>query len=123
MMGEHRLELAEALLAKARSTSFDGERDSFVAGAYTQLGAFLGAADRPARSDSVVQRPAVAGRHRPAGTLPAGPAPAAEPAADIDMDEGAGGPGLVIDLAAAERAYRGMSAGRPAAGALVDLTI
>lgn len=36
------LEMAGALLAKARSTEFSAERQAFAAGAFELLGAFLG---------------------------------------------------------------------------------
>lgn len=115
-MADHRLELAEALLAKARSTSFDGERESFVAGAYTQLGAFLGdgttrgSRSRPSRPHPRALDP------RPASVLPA--PVATENAIDHEPE-----PVMVVDLAAAERAYRGQIAWRAPSGVLVDMTI
>ena len=48
MMTTQRLDVAEALLAKARSTPFPHERESFVAGARGQIDAYLRAAGRPA---------------------------------------------------------------------------
>ncbi len=120
MMADHRLDLAEALLAKARSTSFEGERQSFVAGAHHQLSAFLG-------SDAPVQRrpgeragaaPALA--RRPAASLSAPEVPAAQETPAPSEPEAE--PVLVVDLAAAERAYRSHS-GRAVPGVLVDLAI
>lgn len=116
-MADHRLDLAEALLAKARSTSFDGERASFVAGAYGQLGAFLGE-DAGHGSRSRPSRPQAPGLgSRPAAALPS-PIRVEEPANDHESDAV-----MVVDLAAAERAYRGQSAWRGPSGVLVDLTI
>lgn len=116
MMADHRLDLAEALLAKARSTSFEGERQSFVAGAHHQLSAFLG-------SDGTSQRPAgeragstPAIRRRPLASLPA-------PVEAVPQDrEPTVEPPTVVDLAAAERVYRGHG-GWAARGVLVDLAI
>ena len=102
--------MAEALLAKARSTTFDGERDSFVAGAYSQLGAFLGSG-RPMPVATAALPPAP---ERPAQALPAGEGP------DEAVDDE---PVVIVDLAAAERAYRGLAWGSTRSGVLVDLTI
>lgn len=127
MMGDHRLDLAEALLAKARSTTFEGERASFVSGAYQQLGAFLGTgrAVAPRRGSAT----------RAVRPLPAGPVPGPADAGEVGTDAGAAsGPGsdagdghdeavLVVDLAAAERAYRSQTAGAARSGVLIDLTI
>ena len=133
-MTDHRLDLAEALLAKARSTSFEGERDSFVSGAYQQLGAFLDAgrpalhpepeggprADRSQRTVPATTPPVPVGTGADDGLRSgagAVPGDGQEPG-DDDTDEV-----LVVDLAAAERAYRSQSAWGARAGALIDLTI
>ncbi len=133
MMGDHRLDLAEALLAKARSTTFEGERASFVSGAYQQLGAFLGTgrAVAPRRGSATW-----AVRPLPAGPVPgpadAGSAPGSDAGgsdaagSDVGGSDAGGGHDeaiLVVDLAAAERAYRSQTAGAARSGVLIDLTI
>ncbi len=130
-MTDHRLDLAEALLAKARSTSFEGERDCFVAGAYQQLGAFLDDGQPAAGRRGSGGRPAA--RPRRGVAVPALGPPAREEApteegeasggAVGEAEDGHGDAVLVVDLAAAERAYRGQSAWAARSGALIDLTI
>ena len=53
MVTTQRLEVAEALLAKARSTTFPDERESFLAGALGQIDAYLQAAGRPSATQPV----------------------------------------------------------------------
>lgn len=129
-MTDHRLDLAEALLAKARSTSFEGERDSFVTGAYQQLGAFLDSG-RPALHPKAEggQRATRPRRTVPVTALPVPVENGAGTGAGTDLEDGQApedddtDPVLVVDLAAAERAYRSQSAWAAPAGALIDLTI
>src|SRR5579875_298028 len=107
-MADDRLEIAEALLAKARSTAFEAERESFVVGAYGQLGAFLGSAPGPRSAGDDPGRGPSASPSRGVLALP--------PAAD-DPE-----PPLYLDRAAVERAYAAhKQSGRR--GVVVDLTI
>lgn len=131
MVADERLDLAEALLAKARSTSFEAERQSFVVGAAHQLSAFLGS-DTPAgrrlgdRSSgacrATIGRGPLAPLPAPAGGEEAGTAGRVTDTATTDGEAGASGSAMVVDLAAAERAYRSHGP-RATPGVLVDLAI
>ncbi|HET9076152.1 MAG TPA: hypothetical protein VFN68_04410 [Acidimicrobiales bacterium] len=110
-MADDRLEIAEALLAKARSTAFAAERESFVAGAYGQLGAFLGSGRAPRRPVPE------AGPERPVPQPPAGALPPGADDADAEWE-----PPLYVDLTVVEKAYAASrDLRRP--GLVVDLTI
>ena len=127
-MGDDRLDLAEALLAKARSTAFEAERDSFVAGAYSQLGSFLDSApvslprySRPGqpspRAVRVTGTPALPAPPAPPKlSEPVPPLPA--PAPIVDPTE----PVPVVDLTALE-AYQATTVHPDRRGVLIDLTI
>lgn len=129
MMSDRRLDLAEALLAKAKSSPFDGERESFAAGAYSQLAAYLGSGSvsaeevRPAPTATAwpIAELVGIGESSVVEDLDDGD-PGEDLGDDASGDSGSSEAPIVIDLAAAERAYRGgRSAARP--GALIDLTI
>ncbi|MGH3629031.1 MAG: hypothetical protein ACRDRL_16545 [Sciscionella sp.] len=102
-MSERRLELAEALLAKARCTGFTEERDSFVSGAYSQLGSFLDSAP-----DAASTKREEGGAEEPLALGAAATDPEDVPA--------------IIDLSAME-AYNAAAAHPARRGALVDLVI
>lgn len=101
--GRERLEVAENLLAKARSTPFGSERTIFAAGAFRQLARYLEAVD-PA--------PEVSG-------LSGEPAP---PPLCIDLrDRPVPGPREASEPA--EAVYGAVAAGRRTVGGRVDLTL
>lgn len=123
MVVDQRLEKAEALLAKARSTGFAPERDAFAAGAYDQLSAYLAAmgASRPER----VPPPEL-----PASSIDRDPFATA--AAEIPASLGSTDDPVPADppidanstwLRAATQAYRSLGHRRQQSGVVIDLTI
>lgn len=126
MTVNRRLDLAESLLAKARSTSYPDERLSFAEGALGQLDAFLRAAGVGASvprgeviEPSVVDRPVIDLRDDPVRP----PIPPVPPASHTTAPPTAA-PASVADprIEQARRAY-GTTLRPPAAGRRLDLSL